>query len=102
RSGLELRFLGSAGSAPMRFVLEGFPSGAAAEPFALDEDDRFTWTPSTSGAVLTGTLDVAADVDGFLVTGPASDLKLTVESGGCGDLTIGTRRRDPLTGPAGA
>jgi hypothetical protein len=45
--------------------------------------------------VLTATLDVAADVDGFLVTGPESGLRITVESEGCAELTLAETK--PLT-----
>ncbi len=88
REGLELRFLGAVGSPPLRIKVEGLPSGAGMEPFALEESDRFAWRPSPAGPVLTATLDVAADVDGFLVTGPESGLKITVESDGCAELTL--------------
>ncbi len=87
REGLELRFLGAAASPPLRVTVEGFRPDAAAEPFALEESDRFAWRASPAGHVLTAALDVAADVDGFLVTGPPSDLKITVESHGCVELT---------------
>ncbi len=95
REGLELRFLGAAGSPPLRVKVEGFSPGAGAEPFALEESDRFAWRPSPAGPVLTATLDVAADVDGFLVTGPPSDLRITVESEGCSELTLAETK--PLT-----
>jgi len=88
REGLELRFLGAAGSPPLRVKVEGLPPGAAVEPFALEESDRFAWRLSPAGGVLTATLDVAADVDGFLATGPESGLKITVESEGCAELTL--------------
>ncbi|HYR45501.1 MAG TPA: sulfatase, partial [Thermoanaerobaculia bacterium] len=89
RAGLEWRFLGGAGSAPMRVAVEGFPADAEAEPFAFEVSDELSWRQTPSGRVLTAALDVAGDVDGFLVTGPASDLKLTVESEGCVELTLG-------------
>ncbi len=88
REGLELRFLGAAASPALRVTVEGFPPDAAVEPFALEESDRFSWRPSPAGHVLTATLDVAADVDGFLVAGPASDLEITAESEGCAELTL--------------
>jgi arylsulfatase A-like enzyme len=88
REGLELRFLGAAGSPPLRVKVEGLPPGAAVEPFALEESDTFVWRPSQASSVLTATLDVAADVDGFLVSGPESALKITVESEGCAELTL--------------
>ncbi len=86
--GLEIRFLGAAGSPPLRVKLEGFPSGAGVEPFALEESDRYAWISSKAGGVLTATLDIASDVDGFWITGPETDLKLTVELDGCADLTL--------------
>jgi len=92
REGLEWRFLGGPGSAPLRIVIEGFPASAEAEPFGFEASDELSWRRTASGGVLTATLDVADDVDGFLVTGPASDLKLTVESGGCVELTLGGTR----------
>ena len=88
REGLELRFLGTAGSPPLRVRVEGLPPGAGVEPFALEESDRFAWISSPASGVLTATLDVAADVDGLLVAGPESDLKITVESAGCVELTM--------------
>jgi arylsulfatase A-like enzyme len=88
REGLELRFLGAAGSPPLRVKVEGLPPDAGVEPFALEESDSFAWRPSPAGRVLTATLDIAADVDGFLITGPESDLKMTVESDGCAELTL--------------
>jgi hypothetical protein len=89
RAGLEWRFFGGADSAPLRLAVEGFPAGAEAEPFAFEAGDKLSWRRTPSGRVLTAALDVAGDVDGFLVTGPASDLKLTVESEGCVELTLG-------------
>ncbi len=90
--GLEIRFLGGAGSPPLRVRVEGLPPGAGVEPFALEESDRFAFVSSPAGGVLTATLGIAADVDGFLITGPESDLKLTVESNVCADLTYGESR----------
>jgi arylsulfatase A-like enzyme len=86
--GLELRFLGGAGSPPLRVRVDGLPTGASLEPFALEESDRFALISSKAGSVLTATLDVAAGVDGFLIGGPESDLKMTVESEGCVELTV--------------
>ena len=86
--GLEIRFLGAAGSPPLRVKLEGLPPGAGVEPFALEESDRFAWISSQAGGVLTAALRIAADVDGFRIPGPESDLKLTVELDGCVDLTL--------------
>ena len=93
REGLELRLVAAAGSPPLRVVVEGFPPGASAEPFALEQSDAFAWISSRSVRTLTATLDARADVDGFLVGGPASDLKVTVFSDGCVDLMVaGTKR----------
>jgi hypothetical protein len=86
--GLELRFLGAADSPPLRVRVEGLPPGAGVEPFALETSDSFAWRPTPAGGVLTATLNIAADVDGFLITGPESDLKMTVESNVCADLTL--------------
>jgi arylsulfatase A-like enzyme len=88
REGLELRFLGAPGSPPLRIRVEGLPPGARVEPFALEQSDRFAWVSSPAGSVLTATLDIAADVDGFLITGPDSGLRITVESDGCAELTL--------------
>ncbi len=88
RDGLELRFLGAPGSPPLRVKVEGLPPGAGVQPFALEESDRFAWISSPAGSALTATLDIAADVDGFLVTGPESGLRITVESDGCAELTL--------------
>jgi arylsulfatase A-like enzyme len=93
REGLELRFLGGAGAPRLRVVVEGFPAGDTVEPFALDAVDAFAWRPSPPGRALTATLDIAGDVDGFLVSGPPSDLKLTVESEGCVELSLGETKR---------
>ena len=92
REGLELRFLGRAGSPPLRLRVEGFPVGSRAQPFGLEPSDEFGWRETPTGSVLTARLEIAADVDGFLVTGPPSDLKMTVESEGCVELTISQSR----------
>ena len=92
REGLELRFLGAAGSPPLRVKVEGLPPGAGVEPFALEESDRFAWISSPAGSSLTATLDIAGGVDGFLVTGPESGLRITVESDGCAELTLAETR----------
>ena len=90
--GLEIRFLGAAGSPPLRARVEGLPPGAGVEPFALEESDRYAFVSSQAGGVLTATLGVAGDVDGFLISGPESDLKLTVETNGCADVTLSETR----------
>jgi arylsulfatase A-like enzyme len=86
--GLEIRILGASGSPPLRVRVEGLPPGAGVEPFALEESDRFAWISSPAGSALTATLDIAEDVDGFRITGPETDLKLTVDLDGCADLTL--------------
>jgi hypothetical protein len=95
REGLELRFLGAAGSPPLHVRVAGFPPAAGVEPFALEESDSFEWRPSPKGRVLTARLNIAADADGFLITGPESDLEMTVESDGCVELTLAETK--PLT-----
>jgi arylsulfatase A-like enzyme len=92
REGFELRFLGGANAPRLRIVVDGFPAADTVEPFALDAADTFTWRPSPTGHALTAALDIAGDVDGFLVSGPSSDLKMTVESEGCVELTLGETR----------
>ncbi len=49
RRGLELRAVGPGPGAGLDLTVEGFGAAASVEPFALEEDDEFSWTRSASG-----------------------------------------------------
>ena len=99
RRGLELRFTGSG---PVAIRVEGFPRAASAEPFALEEEDRVSWSRPASGAQLSARLDPSDGVDGLLVSDAGGgSLRLRVDSapGGCAAVVLdGARPRTIAAG----
>ncbi|HEY7113433.1 MAG TPA: sulfatase-like hydrolase/transferase [Thermoanaerobaculia bacterium] len=98
RRGLEVRFTGSG---PVAVRIGGLPRTALAEPFALEEEDRLSWSRTVSSAELTARLDPSDGVDGVLLAdlgagaGEAS-IRLQVDSapGGCAAVVLnGARSR---------
>jgi len=82
RKGLELRVVSSGGPAAVGFNVGGFSAAAAVEPFALEENDRFSWDRSGSGRSLAARLDVSDGVDGFLFSeAPKGSLRIKLEDG---------------------
>lgn len=104
RRGLELRVTG-AGQVAIR--IDGFPRAAAAEPFALEEEDRFAWNRTASGPALSARLDPSDGVDGFLFTdvgagageGPLR-IRLDAAPGGCAAIVLDGARPRPLAAGA--
>jgi hypothetical protein len=98
RRGIELRVVGPGAGAALDLTVEGLGAAASVEAFALEEDDRFTWSRSGSGRKLAARLDLSNDVDGFLFgDGTGGDLRLTVRGGSCAHLILEGARPVPLS-----
>jgi len=93
RRGIELRVVGGGGAtSALELTLSGFGGEASIEPFALDENDRVSWSGPASDRTLHARLDLSDGVDGLLVeevSGP--DLRIAV-SGGCAQLRLAGAR----------
>ncbi len=89
RRGIELRFVGAGSPATLEATVEGFSGEAIVEPFALEENDRFSWSRSQSSRTLTARLDLSDGVDGFRFDDAAGpDLRITVGGAGCAQLRL--------------
>jgi arylsulfatase A-like enzyme len=104
RRGLELRVTGGG---PVAIRIDGFPHAAAAEPFALDEEDRFSWSRTASGPALSARVDPSDGVDGFLLSDASAGfregslrIRLDAAPGGCAAIVLDGAR--PRTITAGA
>ena len=100
RRGIELRAVGPGAGAGLDLTVEGFGAAASVEPFALEEDDRFSWKRSSSGRKLAAALDLSNDVDGFLFDDAAGedDLRVTLRGGAsCAQLVLAGVRPVPLS-----
>jgi Sulfatase len=94
RRGIELRLLGAGSPSALQVTVGGLTVGASVEPFALEENDRFSWSRSPSGSALTAQLDLSDGLDGFRFD-DASGADLSITVGGaetCAQLHLtGTR-----------
>ncbi|MGH9369659.1 MAG: sulfatase-like hydrolase/transferase [Thermoanaerobaculia bacterium] len=90
RRGTELRLVGADS---LEVEVQGLTAKAVIEPFALEENDRFTRSRSTGGQALTARLDPSDGVDGFrFEDAPGPDLQITVGGGGCVELRLAGAR----------
>ena len=105
RRGLELRVTGGG---PVAIRIDGFPRSAAAEPFAREDDDRFSWSRTASGAALSARIDPSDGVDGFLFSDAdahagagegALRIRLDAAPAGCAAIVLdGARTRTIIAG----
>jgi hypothetical protein len=89
RRGLELRFVGT-GTFAVR--VEGLGRASVIEPFALEEDDRWTRSRSASGSAFQARLDLSDGVDGFRIEDASpGGVRITAETE-CGQLRLAGAR----------
>ena len=104
RRGLELRLTGAG---PVAFRIDGLPRDAAAEPFALEEGDRFDWSRTASGAEVSAIVDPSDGVDGLLFSGAGAAaggslrVRLDAAPGGCAAVVLDGARPRTLAVGAG-
>lgn len=99
RRGFELRAVGPGAPAGLDLAVEGLGAKASVELFALEEDDRFSWSRLASGRKLAARLDLSNDLDGFLFDDALAggDLRITVGGGSCAQLILEGARPVPLS-----
>jgi hypothetical protein len=86
--------VGSRSPSALEVTVEGLSPEASLEPFALEQNDRFSWSRAPSGRTLTARLDLSDGVDGFRFEDPStSGLRVRIgDTGGCAELRLAGSR----------
>jgi arylsulfatase A-like enzyme len=94
RRGIEMRVVGARSPSALVVTVEGLSREASLEPFALEENDRFSWNRTPSGRTLTAELDLSDGIDGFRFEDPStSGLRVRIgDAGGCAELRLAGSR----------
>jgi arylsulfatase A-like enzyme len=99
RRGIELRASGPGAAGPLEIDVEGFGPAASVEPFALEEDDRFSWKRESGRPKLSAHLDLSDGIDGLKFDDAAAEnLRITVggTAAPCAVLILEAARPVPL------